>query len=99
MSGTDPAAGGSAYGLGAYGKGPYGYATRIMGMRAGTRVNAWRPQIITLAQLPIIGAPFVSFGLTVMWAPIDVPPCQPWETIGQPGCWQALPNKAGGMFG
>lgn len=97
MSGTDPAAGGSAYGLGYYGKGPYGYATRIMGIRAGTRAS-FRPQVIAQAVLNITATPLVSFGLQQLWAPIDVPPCQPWEAIGSPSCSQALPNSMGKMF-
>lgn len=89
---------GSGYGLGYYGKGPYGFATRIMGVRAGTR-GSFRPQLIAQAQLLIVSPSFVAFAPTIMWAVIDVPPCEPWETIGQPGCWQVLPNRAGGMFG
>lgn len=98
MSGTDPAGGGSAYGLQYYGRGPYGFATRIMGIWGSTRAHL-KPQLIAQAQLPIVSAPFVAFGGTVMWAAIDVPPCEPWEVIGTPGCWQARPNSAGGMFG
>lgn len=98
MSGTDPAAGGSSYGLGAYGKGPYGFATRIMGIRAGTKASNWRPLIIATAQLKIMGTSSLSFGLTQLWAPIDVPPCQPWQPIGTPSCSQAVPNSMGNMF-
>lgn len=88
---------GSGYGLGYYGKGPYGFATRIMGIRAGTR-GTLRPQIIAQAQLNMVSAPLVVFAAEQLWSQIDVPPCEPWETIGSPSCSQAVPNSMGNMF-
>lgn len=90
---------GSPYGLGYYGKGPYGQATRVFGLVGASRISIRAAPVIAQAQVNILAAPAMSFGLTQLWAPIDVPPCQPWEAIGQPSCWQAVPNRAGGMFG
>jgi hypothetical protein len=95
---SDAPPGGSAYGRGYYGKGPYGAATRIFGMFAGTRITVRPLPVIAEAQLRILGTPAMAFGLTQLWAPIDVPPCQPWEAIGTPSCSQAVPNSAGKMF-
>jgi hypothetical protein len=95
MSGTN---GGSGYGLGAYGKGPYGFATRIMGARAGTRATM-RPQLIAQAQLIMTSPAPMSFGLVQMWAAVQIAPCVPWTPISEcAGCAQAVPNKAGNMF-
>jgi hypothetical protein len=88
---------GSAYGKGYYGAGPYGRATSILGIGAATK-GTLRPQLIGQARLNIVSAPALAFGLTQMWAPITVEPCQPWNAIGTPGCWQAVPNSAGSMF-
>jgi hypothetical protein len=90
---------GSPYGRGYYGRGPYGQAVRVMGIVGAPTVKIRAAPPIALAQLSILSAPGMWFGLTQMWAPIDVPPCEVWETIGQPGCWQAVPNNAGKMFG
>lgn len=95
-----PVSGGSGYGLGAYGKGPYGFAWRIMGMGATTRIKGLRPQLIAQAQVLILDSMPMRFGLTQMWAPIAVPACQPWlpriDNCGN--CFQAVPNSVGAMF-
>lgn len=95
MSGT---IGGSAYGKGFYGKGPYGRATRILGIAGASVVRVRPAPLIAQAQLNITSASMMTFAPTIMWAAIPVDPCVPWDSIGLPGCWQARPNGAGGMF-
>jgi hypothetical protein len=89
---------GSPYGEGFYGKGPYGFATRIFGVGAASKVVV-RGQQVSQGIVNVVSASRVGFAGQQLWALIAVPPCQPWPQISVcTGCAQAVPNKAGNMF-
>ena len=54
--------------------------------------------IIRVSMHAVLTPTNVQIGGQQLWAPIDVPACEPWFIIAQPACFRALPNSVGNMF-